>query len=284
MLLRHRTDFNIEYTHTLHYGIIGLTFRDGDLSMRKTKANRIKSLLITVLIIAVWFALWYIAALLVNQPLFLPSPQDTFFSLWQLLGTSVFWLSVAFTFYRVALGLVISFAAGIVLAFIAAHFSILERFLRPAVAAVKSTPVMSIVILALVWFSSSAVPIFSCILLCFPIFYANTLSGIKSVDKDLLELSAVYHIRRRRIVSGITLPSVMPHVYSAISVCLGFSWKSVVAAEVLSSPKYSMGYRLYATKLYLNTTELFAWTVTIIIISLIVEKGLKRILPKGNTI
>ena len=252
--------------------------------MGKLKNKRLKNLLIMILIIAIWFALWYVAALLVNQSLFLPSPQDTFISLWQLIGTSVFWLSVAYTFYRVMLGLVFSFVAGIILAFIAAHFSALERFLRPAVAAIKSVPVMSIIILALVWFSSNFVPVFSCILLCFPIFYANTLSGIKSVDKNLLELAAVYRIRRRRIISDITLPSVMPHVYSAISVCLGFSWKSVVAAEVLSFHKYSVGYRLFATKQNLKTIEMFAWTVAIVIISLVVEKGLKRILPKGNTL
>ena len=75
----------------------------------------------------------------------------------------------------------------------------------------------------------------------------------------------------------------MPHIYSALSISLGFSWKSVVAAEVLSSPKYSMGFNLYETKLYLNTSELFAWTIAIIIVSIIFEKGLKSLLPqKGN--
>ncbi len=252
--------------------------------MLNQKKPPFKKVLETLLIVTVWFAIWQIASMIVNQPLFLPSPSDTFVTLWHLIGTGSFWLNVAYTFYRVTLGLVVSFAAGILLAFLAAQFSALEKFLRPAVAAIKSTPVMSVIMLALVWFSSSFVPVFSCILLCLPIFYANTLSGIKSVDNELLELAHVYRVKRRRIIADITLPSVMPHIYSAISVCLGFSWKAVVAAEVLSSPKYALGYRLYATKLALDTTAMFAWTVTIIIISLIVEKGLKRILPKGNTL
>ena len=121
-------------------------------------------------------------------------------------------------------------------------------------------------------------------LLCFPIFFANTLSGIQTVDRDLLELAAVFHVRRGRVVREIIVPSVLPDVYSAASVCLGFSWKSVVAAEVLSSPRYSVGFELYKTHIYLKTPELFAWTVTIIVISLIVEKGLKRLMPKGSTI
>ena len=56
----------------------------------------------------------------------------------------------------------------------------------------------------------------------------------------------------------------------------------MVAAEVLSSPRYALGYRLYETKLYLNTPDLFAWTLAIIVISLIVEKGLKHLLPQGG--
>ena len=222
--------------------------------------------------------------MIVNKPLYMPSPIETFSSLGGLIVTQDFWLSVAYTFYRVVLGLVISFVLGVLLAFFASKVGVLESLLRPLMATVKSTPVMSVIMLALVWFSSSFVPVFSCILLCLPIFYTNTLSGIRSVDKNLLEMASVFKVRHRRVIQEIVIPSVLPHIYAAIAVCLGFSWKSVVAAEVLSSPKYSMGFHMYATKLYLDTPALFAWTLTIIVISLIVEKGLKRILPGGGAL
>ncbi len=222
--------------------------------------------------------------MIVNKPLYMPSPIETFSSLGGLIFTQGFWLSVGFTFYRVVLGLIISFILGILLAFLASKIGVLESLLRPLMAAVKSTPVMSVIVLALVWFSSSFVPIFSCILLCLPIFYTNTLSGIRSVDKNLFEMASIFKVKHRRVIQEIVIPSVLPHIYSALAVCLGFAWKSVVAAEVLSSPKYSMGFKLYATKLYLDTPALFAWTLTIIVISLFVEKGLKRILPGGNAL
>ncbi len=238
----------------------------------------------TVLIALFWLVVWQIASMIVNQPLYMPSPLETFSSLGGLVVTQDYWLSVGYTFYRVLLGLVISFILGVVLGFLASKFSVLESLLRPLMATVKSTPVMSVIVLALVWFSSSFVPVFSCVLLCLPIFYTNTLSGIRSVDKSLLEMAHVFKVKHHHVVQDIVIPSVMPHIYSALAVCLGFSWKSVVAAEVLSSPKYSMGFRLYATKLYLDTPALFAWTLTIIVISLIVEKVLKRILPGGGAL
>lgn len=247
--------------------------------------GKIKKIRTIIFVGLFWFVIWQIVSMIVNQPLFMPSPYETLATLSSLLTTSVFWLSVASTLYRVIFGLSLSFITGIALAFFASHFTLLETLLRPIVAAIKSTPIMSVIVLALVWFSASFVPVFSCILLCFPIFYTNTLTGINSVDKNLLELGTIFNIKRKRVIREIIIPSVLPHIYSALSVCLGFSWKSVVAAEVLSSPKYSMGYKLYATKLYLNTSELFAWTITIIIISLIVEKGIKKLMPrKGSAI
>ncbi len=241
-----------------------------------------KKIIYTLLSLLFWLAVWQISAMLINQPLYMPSPALTASALFNIAATADFWLSVLFTFYRVAAGLLIAFVLGISLAFAASSMPFIEHLLSPFIAAVKSTPVMSVIVLALVWFSSSAVPVFSCVLLCMPVFYSNTLGGLRLIDKQLLEVAYVFGVKRRRILTGITVPSILPNVYSALSVCLGFSWKSVVAAEVLSSPKHALGYNLYATKLYLDTSALFAWTLTIIVISLIVEKGLKRILPKGN--
>ncbi len=247
------------------------------------RSSKTRRTIYDVLTVLFWLLVWQAASMIVNQPLFMPSPAETFTALGGLVATEIFWLSVGFTFLRVAAGVAVSFVLGILLAFAAARSAFLKQLLRPVVAAAKATPVMSIIMLALVWFSSF-VPVFACILLCFPIFYTNTLAGLRSVDRQLLEVATVFRVKRRRVLSGIIVPSVVPHVYSALAVCLGFSWKSVVAAEVLSSPRYALGYRMYETKLYLDTPELFAWTLTIIVISLIVEKGLKHLLPQGGAL
>ena len=244
--------------------------------------TKTKQIIYTVLTVLFWLMAWQAASMIVNQPLFMPSPAETFASLGGLVLTELFWLSIAFTFFRVAAGVAVSFVLGILLAYAAHHAAFVEQLLRPVVAAAKATPVMSIIMLALVWFTSSFVPIFACILLCFPIFYTNTLSGLRSVDPQLFEMADVFRVRRRRVLTGIIIPSVIPYVYAALALCLGFSWKAVVAAEVLSSPRYAVGYRLYETKLYLQTPDLFAWTLAIVVISLIVEKGLKHLLPQGG--
>ncbi len=137
---------------------------------------------------------------------------------------------------------------------------------------------MSIIILLLVWLKSGVVPVMVCFMMCLPIVYTNTLEGFASIDDKLMEMAKVFKVNRRNIISKIVIPSLMPHIYSAIMLCIGFSWKAVVTAEVMSSPQFSVGYNLYTTKLYLNTDELFAWTIVVVIISIIFERALKRLI------
>ena len=59
---------------------------------------------------------------------------------------------------------------------------------------------------------------------------------------------------------------------SAVQLIAGMSWKAVVAAEVLSIPKYSLGYEMMNSKYYLQTPVLFAYILVIVVLSLAMEK------------
>ena len=54
-------------------------------------------------------------------------------------------------------------------------------------------------------------------------------------------------------------------------------WKAGIAAEVLTVPPLSIGKNIFEAKLYLETTELFAWTLTVILLSLVIERILLRL-------
>ena len=63
--------------------------------------------------------------------------------LYEVITAQDFWLSVAYTFYRVLLGLIISFVIGVIIAFLADKIRVLESLLSPLMAAVKSTRITS---------------------------------------------------------------------------------------------------------------------------------------------
>ena len=110
------------------------------------------------------------------------------------------------------------------------------------------------------------------ILLVSPVVYSNVLGGISSMDKKLTEMADVFEVPFPRRLRYLYLPQVAPFFRSAYAVGLGLCWKAGVAAEVIGLPDGSIGERLYEAKVYLNTPDLFAWTVVIVLVSLVFEK------------
>ena len=135
-----------------------------------------------------------------------------------------------------------------------------------------TVPVASFIILALVWLNSQSLSLFISALMVFPPVYLNVLEGICRTDRRLLEMARVFRVPFGRRLRGIYLPQVMPYFRTAVSLGLGLCWKAGAAAEIIGLPAGSMGERLYTAKVYFQTADLFAWTVTIVAVSVVFER------------
>ena len=109
-----------------------------------------------------------------------------------------------------------------------------------------------------------------------------TFSHFKPFDEAdnafMMEMAQLYDVPWGRRLLYIYMPQVRPFMLSACSVALGISWKSGIAAEVIGIPDGSIGEMLYEAKVYFKTADLFAWTVVIILASLLFEKLFLRLL------
>lgn len=237
-----------------------------------------------VYVLLFWILIWELCSLFINQSILLPSPLEVLKTLIQLMWQIYFWSCVFSSIGRVIEGLILSISLGILLGVIAGLNNFIEELLEPLIIAVKATPVMSIIIIALVWFKSSNVVIFTAILMCFPIIYTNVLEGIKSVDISLIQMANVYNVKTKYIIMDIYLPCIKNYIISGILMCLGIGWKVSVASEVLSIPTYSIGLNLLTAKSTLETSELFAWTIVVVLLSFAFEVIFKYYLRKigGN--
>ena len=72
--------------------------------------------------------------------------------------------------------------------------------------------------------------------------------------------------------------SVFPYFSAACRSALGLAWKAGIAAEVICYPKHSIGANLNNAKVYLESEELYAWTIVVIVISVLIEKGVVALL------
>ncbi len=237
----------------------------------------VRKLLRTPAVFAFWLLVWALASAAVGQELLLPSPVQAARELIGLARMPDFWLTIGRSVLRVLTGILSAVCLGVGLAFLTHKSAVMNALFSPVMTLVKSTPVASFIILALVWLGRSVVPVFISALMVLPVVWANVSAGLKGIDPQLLELARVYRLPRGRVLRRITWPSVLPHLRAALRSALGLGWKAGIAAEVLTVPPYSIGKRIYEAKLYLETTELFAWTAAVILVSLLIEKLLLRL-------
>lgn len=239
-----------------------------------TKNN--KRLLNKFIVFAFWIGVWQLVYLLINNELYVPAPISVLKTLSVLICKLDFWQSVYASIARTLIGIIISILLGIVFGAICSVSKFMYDLINPLVIVIKTTPIMSFIIIALVWFSSNNVNIFICFLMCFPLIWTNVIEGIKNVDESILGMAKLYKVKRLVVFNKIYVPCVLPYFSAACISSIGLGWKASIAAEVLSNPKHSIGGQLYNAKLYMDSSELFAWTFVVIVISIIFESLFKR--------
>ena len=231
--------------------------------------------------VALALGIWQFGAMALDKSILLVSPLDVAALLTKLVGEIEFWQTVGYSFSRITAGFALGLLSGTVFAVTAHRLPIFEILLWPFIAAIKATPVASFIILCLIWLNSSALSIIISFLMVLPIVYTNMLQGLKSTDFKLLQMADLFKASWPRKLIYIFLPQLKPYLLSACSVSLGMSWKAGVAAEVIGIPDGSIGEMLYEAKVYLSSADLFAWTVVIVIISIIFEKLFNHLLKSA---
>ncbi len=231
---------------------------------------------------AFWLGVWQIAAWAVGRELLLPGPAAVGARLLFLARTADFWLSVGATLWRVFSGLFWGALLGGALAFLT-HFSRwADAVASPAIRVVRATPVVSFILLVYLWTPRTAIPWVIAGLMVLPVVWGALSSGLDSLDGRLLELARAYRFSRWKTLRLIYLPSLRPHLSAGLLTAFGLAWKSGVAAEVLCPPDRAIGSRIQQAKLGLETADLFAWTLTIVALSLLLEGLLRRGLERGR--
>jgi NitT/TauT family transport system permease protein len=231
----------------------------------------LKKISTKIAVILFWLAIWQAIYLLVQKDILIPRPLDVFLRLGELVLTKSFWLSVFHTLMRVFMGVCLSLLAGTMLGIFSGLNKFCDELLNPLMVAIKATPIMSFIIIAIVWFGSQNVPIFICFLIAFPIIWTNIREGTINVDPKLLEMAFVYRVSKYKIFKNIYMPELKPYFFSGLVTIIGLGWKATVTAEVLSLPLHAVGGKLHDARVIVNSVDVFAITIAIIVISMIIE-------------
>ncbi len=233
-------------------------------------------------IVLFWIGIWQLASMAIHNAIIFAGPMDVARSFSSLVFTGEFWVSIFYSLGRITLGFFTALLSGILFGVLSYQYSLLGEFLKPMVLLIKSIPVASFVILALIWAGSRNLSILISFLVVFPVIYTHTAAGLSSADEKMLEMARVFAIRPAGRVRCIYLPALLPYLFSGCETALGMAWKSGIAAEVIGLPSHSIGEQLYMAKIYLETGDVFAWTIVIILMSAAFEKCFLALLRKGG--
>ncbi len=235
-----------------------------------------KKVMYTTAALVFWAVVWYAVSAIVNKPYLLASPVAVLKRLWELGSQPYFWRAATYSIMYIFAGFILAVIIAVGLAMLCSVCKPLKIVVSPAMNVIKATPVASFVILALVWFDSSSLALITSFLLVLPVIYANVLQGIYSRDKKLMELAEVYKVSLIKRIIHSDIQQIMPYFTAGCSVGLGFCWKAGIAAEVIGQPRNRIGWYLNEAKVQLENADLLAWTLVVIIISMIIEKAFIR--------
>lgn len=221
--------------------------------------------------------IWEGVALYIDNSLLFPRVSEIFLSLKNLVASGDFILILWNTLSRFFISIVFSLILAIIFSVASYRYEIVGFLFFPFIIFLRAVPTIAIIIVVLIWSSVEKVPIVVGILILFPILYESILGGIKNVDKNLLKMSKVFKVPTKRVVRDIYIPSIYYSISSNIPSYMGLTFKVIIAGEVLSQESLSIGGEIFINKIYLESSNIFAWIIVVIVLNYFLEKGLKTI-------
>lgn len=233
-------------------------------------------------VILFWLLIWEAADHIVDNRLVLAGPVRVGQALIEQMARPEFWLICGATTARIAAGFLLAFVSGCALALLSYRFRVVRAFVDPIISLLKTVPMASFVIMLLIWVGTQMLTVYLSFLIVVPIVYTNMLAGLESVSANMVEMARAFRLSRSRRLWYIYRPAFMPFLYSSCKLSLGMSWKAGIMAEVLAVPLMSIGKEMYTAKTFLDTPDLLAWTVVVMVLALIFEKVFLAVLDRAG--
>ena len=229
--------------------------------------------------IFLFFACWDVGYQVYGQ-LVLPSPLETFETLWAMLHDKTVLEDANITLYRAFVGFGISVLFGSLLGLIAGLFATASMMSRPIVTILVGMPPIAWIVLAMIWFGmGDFTVIFTVVVASFPIVFVGALQGTRTLEGDLKEMGDSFKLPLHVKFLDIYFPHIFSYIFPAWVSALGMAWKIVVMAELLSTSD-GIGASLAVARSHLDTPTALA-LVTIMVgsmmfIEYIVLEPIKR--------
>lgn len=237
----------------------------------------VRRLLPTLLSVGLLLAGWQGIAVTVNLPELIPPLPRLFQSLVELLGTATFYQAVASTIGRGFVGLLLSTLCAGFTALLLARSHWLEQLFRPWLTLLRSVPVISFILLALIFLDPERLPLLIAFLTIYPLLTENLTKGLKSLRPDLSRMTQQFQVSPYNRLTQLYYPQLHPFLFSGLISAAGFGWRAIIMGEALAQCASGIGSAMKQAQNFLDVPALLAWTGIAITVSFLTDKGLRQL-------
>lgn len=236
-----------------------------------------KRIVLTCLSILLIPVAWQLLSWQMAQPQLIPSFPDLIRALLRLVYTSGFLVSIGTTCLRACVGLLLSLAAASITAFLLNRSEAIRFLFMPWLSLLRSVPVISFILLALIFLNPEMIPLLIAFLTMYPLLTENLLKGLMNRRDSWKILARQFHLNAWNRLFQINYPQLKPYLFSGLASAVGFGWRAIIMGEVLSQCVDGIGKRMKEAQVFIDVPELIAWTLVAIVLSWLTDKLISRL-------
>lgn len=236
-----------------------------------------KRIVLTCLSILLIPVAWQLLSWQMAQPQLIPSFPDLVRALLRLVYTPGFLVSIGTTCLRACVGLLLSLAAASITAFLLNRSEAIRFLFMPWLSLLRSVPVISFILLALIFLNPEMIPLLIAFLAMYPLLTENLLKGLMNRRDSWKMLARQFHLNAWNRLFQINYPQLKPYLFSGLASAVGFGWRAIIMGEVLSQCVDGIGKRMKEAQVFIDVPELIAWTLVAIVLSWLTDKLISRL-------
>jgi sulfonate transport system permease protein len=242
--------------------------------MQRRLGNFLLGLVLPIALIAAWVYYSGNGSFAESE---LPKPSSVLHVIAELNSRGQLWWNISASLQRVALGYFFGTLIAIVLGSAAGLNQYVNRAITPTLQAIRAVPSLAWVPLLIIWLGIGEGPKLTLIGIgaFFPVF-TTVVSGIRNVDRHLVEVGRAYGLKNWAIIRTIYLPAAAPQIFSGLRLGLAQSWLFLVAAELIASAR-GLGFLLIDSQSSARTDIVIFSILTLAILGKTTDLILARI-------
>ena len=236
---------------------------------------RFDLLLQRVVLVASLIGIWWLFSLSVPHYI-LPGPARVWQALKLIAANGDLWSNLGITLWRVTVGFIIAALISLPFGIFLGANKRVGEFFEPVIPVMNTVSSAIWAIFAIIWFGiSNATTIFVVFMTAMPLIITNVWQGTRTVNAEFIELAQVLRMPKWKVMTKIYLPTILPYFFSGARLAFGFGWRVSLVAETIGASS-GVGYRLRQAADLIQTDQVFAWTLTLVVMMATLEMGLLK--------